>query len=161
MAHRDYEEFLASLNAHGVRYLVGGAHALAFHARPRATKDLDIFIEPTAKNAARVVAAVGEFFGGTAPTYVSVKHLLDPEIIVQLGVAPVRIDLLKQLGSPGGFRGAWRRKVDAPFGSVPAHYLSMDDLIADKQFWDRDQDRVDVRILLRAKARGRAQRKRR
>ena len=47
MASHDYEEFIAALNAHGVRYLVIGAHAVAFHARPRATKDLDILLEPT------------------------------------------------------------------------------------------------------------------
>jgi hypothetical protein len=160
MAHRDYEEFLASLNAHGVRYLIGGAHALALHARPRATKDLDLFIEATARNAERLVAAVREFFGGKAPSYVSVKHLLDPAVIVQLGVAPVRIDLLTTPGAPGGFRGAWRRKVDAPFGTVDAHYLSMDDLIADKRFWDRDQDRVDVQVLLRARAKPQRRKKR-
>lgn len=57
MASRDYEEFIAALNAHGVRYLVVGALVVAFHARPRATKDLDIFIEPTATNAAKVLAA--------------------------------------------------------------------------------------------------------
>jgi len=58
MASRDYEEFIAALNAHGVRYLVAGAHAVAFCARPRATKDLDILIEPTPTNARRVLAAL-------------------------------------------------------------------------------------------------------
>ena len=58
MASRDYEEFIAALNAHGVRYLVAGAHAVAFYARPRATKDLDILIEPTPANARRVLAAL-------------------------------------------------------------------------------------------------------
>ena len=44
MASHDYEEFIAALNAHGARYLIVGAHAVAFHARPRATKDLDIVL---------------------------------------------------------------------------------------------------------------------
>jgi hypothetical protein len=56
MTSRDYEEFLASLDAHGVRYLVVGAHAVAFHARPRATKDVDVYVEPGARNVARVLA---------------------------------------------------------------------------------------------------------
>ncbi len=51
MPSRDYEEFIAALNVHGVRYLVIGAHAVAFHARPRATKDLDILLDATAENA--------------------------------------------------------------------------------------------------------------
>ena len=63
MASHDYEEFIAALNAHGARYLVVGAHAVAFHARPRATKDLDILIESTANNARKVLDALRDFFG--------------------------------------------------------------------------------------------------
>jgi hypothetical protein len=55
---RDYEEFIEFLNQIGARYLVVGAHAVAFHARPRATKDLDIFVEPTRENAERVLDAI-------------------------------------------------------------------------------------------------------
>jgi hypothetical protein len=61
VAHPDYEEFLAAFNEHGVRYLIGGAHALGFHARPRATKHLDIFFAPTSANARRAAAAVASF----------------------------------------------------------------------------------------------------
>lgn len=64
MPSQDYEEFIAALNAHGVRYLVVGAHAVAFHARPRATKDLDILIEPSAANAERILTALRDFLGG-------------------------------------------------------------------------------------------------
>lgn len=64
MPSQDYEEFIAVLNAHGVKYLLVGAHAVAFHARPRATKDLDVLIEPTAANARRTLAALRDFFGG-------------------------------------------------------------------------------------------------
>jgi hypothetical protein len=54
MTHPDFEELLSEFNAAGARYLIGGAHALAFHARPRASKDLDIYIDPTRVNAKRV-----------------------------------------------------------------------------------------------------------
>lgn len=63
MASQDYEEFIAALNAHGVRHLIIGAHAVAFHARPRATKDLDILLDPTPDNAHKVLAALRDFFG--------------------------------------------------------------------------------------------------
>ncbi len=63
MPSQDYEEFIAALNAHGVRYLVVGAHAVAFHARPRATKDLDILFEATSANAAKVLAALRDLHG--------------------------------------------------------------------------------------------------
>ena len=67
MAHPGFEEFIASLNERGVRYLVIGAHAVAFHARPRAAKDLDLFVAPTVANARRLLAALADFFGGTPP----------------------------------------------------------------------------------------------
>jgi hypothetical protein len=147
---QDFEELLESLNARNVRYLIGGAHALAFHARPRATKDLDLFIAPTRANAERFVKALSDFFAGPAPSYVSIKTLLDPDLIVQLGVAPVRVDVLSHFGTMT-FAEAWRSRVDAKFGSVDAHYLGREQLIAEKTFFDRPQDRADV-VALRAKA---------
>ena len=57
MASQDYEEFIAAFNDHGVRYLIVGAHAVAFHARPRATKDLDVLLESTEPNARRALEA--------------------------------------------------------------------------------------------------------
>ena len=107
MAHRDFEEFLGALNARGVRYLVVGAHAVAFHARPRATKDLDLYIEPTKKNALLLLHALEDFFG-TALSH-TVEDLLNPETVIQLGVAPVRIDLLNDLPGVKAFATAWRR----------------------------------------------------
>jgi hypothetical protein len=92
MASRDYEEFIVALNHHGVRYLIVGAHAVAFHARPRATKDLDLLLEPTRANARRTLAALRDFFGGVDLGY-TVADLMDPRWIIQLGVAPIRIDL--------------------------------------------------------------------
>ena len=77
MPSQDYEEFIAPLNAHGVRYLVVGAHAVAFHARPRATKDSDILIEPAAANARRTLAALRDFFGGADLGY-TVEDVTDP-----------------------------------------------------------------------------------
>jgi hypothetical protein len=143
---QDFEELLESLNARRVRYLIGGAHALAFHARPRATKDLDLFVAPTRANAARFIDALADFFGGKAPSYVSIQTLLDPSLIVQLGVAPVRVDVLSHFGTLT-FAEAWRTRVDAKFGSVDAHYLGREQLIAEKTFFDRPQDRADVAAL--------------
>jgi hypothetical protein len=96
MPSQDYEEFIGALNAHGVRYLVVGAHAVAFHARPRATKDLDILIEPSAANAERILTALRYFLGGVDLGY-TVEDVINPRWIIQLGVAPVRIDLLSEI----------------------------------------------------------------
>lgn len=150
MASRDYEEFIAALNDHGVRYLIVGAHAVAFHARPRATKDLDILLEPTPANARRVLAVLRDFFRGAELGY-TVADLTDPHWIIQLGVAPVRIDLLLQLPGCPNFRTAWKNKVKARFGTVTAYYLGLDDLIRTKEATGRGQDLVDARFLRYAK----------
>lgn len=149
MASRDYEEFIAALNEHGAHYLIVGAHAVAFHARPRATKDLDLLIEPTAANARRVLRALRDFFGGADLGY-TVDDLTDPRWIIQLGVAPVRIDLMSELPGLASFAEAWAERVDASFGAVPAHYLGLDDLASAKQAAGRPQDRADVQSLRRA-----------
>jgi hypothetical protein len=151
MASRDYEEFIAEFNAHGVRYVVVGAHAVAAHARPRATKDLDVLIDPTASNARRVLAALKDFFGGVDLGY-QVKDFTDPKWIVQLGVAPVRIDILAGIPGCRSFRGVWSRRYHGRFGRVPANYLSLEDLVRAKQAIGRPQDLADIESLRRAQA---------
>jgi predicted nucleotidyltransferase len=152
MSSRDYEEFLESLNGRGVRYLVVGAHAVAFHARPRATKDLDVLIEPTVENGERVLAAIRDFFGGS-DLGVTVSDLTDPDSIVQLGVAPSRIDLLSKLAAFPAFQPAWNARAQGRFGGVETQYLSLDDLLREKEATGRDQDRADAKALRRAKER--------
>ncbi len=153
MASRDYEEFIAALNGHGVRYLIVGAHAVAFHARPRATRDLDILLDPAPANARRALDALRDFFGGANLGY-TVADLTDPRWIIQLGVAPVRIDLLPQLPGFPSFQAAWKNRVEARFGTVAANYLGLDDLIRAKEAAGRAQDRADARVLRRAKEKG-------
>ena len=152
MPSHDYEEFIAELNAHGVRYLVVGAHAVAFHARPRATEDLDLLLDPTPANARRLQAALRDFFGGIDLGY-TIEDLTDPQWIIQIGVAPVRIDLAFQLPGCSSFKSVWRNRVQARFGSITTHYLGLDDLLACKEAAGRVQDRADIRVLRRAKDR--------
>ena len=149
MAHPDFEELLAEFNAERVRYLIGGAHAVALHARPRASKDIDLFIEPTRANAERTLSALARFFGGKAPRYVTVDALMDRDSILQLGVAPVRVDLLSHLKTLP-FREAWKKRHVARFGHIRANYLGLDDLIAEKAHWSRPQDLADLVVLRRA-----------
>jgi hypothetical protein len=150
MASRDYEEFIAALNAHGVRYLIIGAHAVAFHARPRATKDLDVLVDPAPGNARKALSALRDFFGGADLGY-TVADLTDPQWIIQLGVAPSRIDLVVGIPGLATFETAWKNRVTATFGAVPAFYLGLEDLIRAKDAADRPQDRADLRVLRRAR----------
>ncbi len=153
MAYPDFEEFIAELNAHGVKYLVVGAHALAHHARPRATKDLDILIDAKPRNARRVLEAVASFFGGADLGY-TVEDLLEPDWFVQLGVAPVRIDLLTSLLGCPKFDTLWTRRVEANFGDEPANFLSLKDLILAKTAAGRPQDLADLHELKKVQKHG-------
>lgn len=150
MAFRDCEEFIAALNAHGARYLVVGAHAVAFHARPRPTKDLHMLIDPRPGNARRLQAALREFFAGADLGY-SVGDVIDPRWMIQLGVAPVRIGLISEMPGLASFKMARRKRVCAPFGSLQAHYIGLDELIRAEKGVRRLQDRPDLRILERAR----------
>jgi len=61
MVNPDYRDLLSAFNAHGVEFMVVGAHALAAHGHVRATRDLDVWVRPDPTNARRVMAALGEF----------------------------------------------------------------------------------------------------
>jgi predicted nucleotidyltransferase len=147
MPFPDYEEFIASLNENRVKYLIIGAQALAYHARPRATKDLDLFVDASSENAARLLAALKDFFN--ADTGYTVEDLTSLGTIIQLGVAPVRIDLMNQISGISAFDDVWSGRIEGRFGGSRAWFISLDDLIRTKQAANRLQDRADVRVLKR------------
>jgi hypothetical protein len=90
--NQDFRDLLAEFNAAGVEFLVVGAHALAAHGLVRATKDLDVWVRPEAGNAERAIAALGAF---GAPLHdLSIDDLARPGLIFQIGVAPIRIDVI-------------------------------------------------------------------
>jgi len=137
----DFVEFIASLNAHKVRFLVVGGYAVAFHARPRVTKDVDVLVDPGAANARRARQAIVEFLGGVAPEITEAK-LRNPRTVLVLGRSPVRIDVLTSLEGLS-FRQAWARRVQATFGPEPASYIRV------KELAGRPVDLEDVRVLTR------------
>ena len=91
----DFKEFITLLNTHNVRYLVVGGYAVAFHGHPRYTKDIDIWLERTLENAARLLAALDAF--GFGSLGLKVEDFLQPGYTIQLGYPPNRIDLLTSL----------------------------------------------------------------
>jgi hypothetical protein len=103
-------------------------------------------------NAKRAAAAIASLFGGTPPKFADADSLLDPHTIVQLGTAPVRIDILSKLGATR-FQDAWKRRVNARYGGVSAHYLSLEDLIREKEHGRRTQDLADLEALRRVRPR--------
>jgi 2-thiouracil desulfurase len=125
--------------------LVIGAPAVAYHARPRATKDLDIWLDPRPANARKALTALRQFFGGADLDYM-VEDVTDPDCILQLGVAPVRIDALSAIPGCPDFQAAWKRRVDGRFGGVPTQDIGLTDLIGNKEATSRAQDRPDAGV---------------
>ncbi len=156
----DFRDLLRDLSDARVRFLVVGAHALAYHTEPRYTKDLDLWVEPTEANAARVWSALNRF--GAPVADVKPADFANPDLVYQIGVEPNRIDVL--MGVQGvSFENAWRRRVRTTYGDVPVYLLSREDLIRTKRAAGRPQDLLDLdRLKTRAaKRRSSSKRKRR
>jgi hypothetical protein len=140
----DFEELFACLIARNVRFVVVGGHALAYHGRPRYTKDLDILVEPTPENATRLLQALEDFgFGGLGLTEADFEK---PGGVVQLGVAPNRIDLLTMIEGVS-FDQAWAGHVVGRFGTEAVPFLGRGELLANKRAVGRLQDLADIEAL--------------
>lgn len=88
----DFKDLLSAFNAQSVEFLVVGAHALAAHGYVRATGDLDVWVRPVPENARRVMAALDSF--GAPLAGLTTEDLTRPGTVFQIGVAPIRIDVL-------------------------------------------------------------------
>jgi len=140
----DFKEFIESLNNNQVRYLIIGGYAVALHGHPRYTKDLDVWIDRTPKNAERVVSALAEFgFGSLGLT---VDDFLEAGQIVQLGYPPSCIDILLTLKGVE-FDACYMRKVVEKGDETAVYFIHLDDLLANKRAVGRHQDLADVALL--------------
>lgn len=143
---KDFAELFDFFKKRKVKALVVGGYAFCFHARPRTTKDLDVFYEATDDNAERLLQALEDFgFGGLS---VTLEELTAPGRILQLGYPPGRIDFLSSLRDVA-FAEAWERRVEGHLGGTPVFYLGIEDLIRNKQAVGRLQDLADVEVLKR------------
>ena len=134
----------ACLTRHGAKALVVGAHAVAFHAKPRFTKDFDLFVEPTEENAGRILAALEDFgFGALGLT---AHDFATPGKVIQLGVAPSRIDIATAIDGVT-FEEAWATKVRGAYGREPVWFIGREALIRNKIAAGRPQDFADLTWL--------------
>lgn len=140
----DFKELLLAFNANSVEYLVVGAHALAAYGHVRATKDLDVWVSPTRENAGRVLKALSDF--GAPLGDLTIEDLSKPGTIFQIGVPPLRIDVITAIDGVD-FAGAWPDRFETRFGTVPAFVISRRDLITNKKAAGRLQDLADVEKL--------------
>ena len=144
MAERDFEELLRLFNKHGVRYCVVGAYAVAFHARPRYTKDMDILVEPSVENGQKIVGALREF--GFGSLQLSPEDFANLGRVVQLGYEPVRVDLLTSIKGPP-FKQIYKNRVPGSYGNQRTFFIGRDDLIHNKKLANRRQDQADAETL--------------
>lgn len=140
----DFVALLHELSATEARFLVVGAYALAFHARPRATGDLDLWIDSSAENAIRVYRALGAF--GTPLSELSQDDLTQPDLVYQIGVPPRRIDILTSLTGLS-FQEAWRSRVPGRIGDAECFFLDRDSLVRNKRALGRARDLADLESL--------------
>jgi hypothetical protein len=143
--NQDFVDLLRAFSDLSVEHIIVGAHALAAHGHVRAT-NLDIWIRATPDNAARAYRALAVF--GAPLSELEEADLATPGTIFQIGVAPVRIDILTQV-SGLEFADAWRDKVATTVGGVATFVLSREHLIRNKRASGRLQDLADVERLER------------
>ncbi len=138
---------LAELSAAGAEYLVVGAHALTAHGYMRATYDLDVWVRPSPENARRVWSALVKF--GAPLKDVAEQDFQREDLIYQMGVQPVRIDILTSI-SGVDFETAWGKKQAVKLGDQVVYVISREDLIENKKASGRPKDLLDVDYLERA-----------
>ena len=141
---KDFLEFFKSLNDHDVRYVVVGGYAVAYHGSPRFTGDIDVWVAHDHTNARGVVAALEDF--GFSGMHISVDDFTPPDRIVQLGVPPMRIDILTGIDGVS-FADAWKEREQVDIDDVPVFFVSRRLLMENKAATGRTKDLADLESL--------------
>jgi hypothetical protein len=139
--NQDFVDLLRSFIGHDVRFMVVGAYALAVHGRPRATGDVDLWVDATPDNAAHVMAALAEF--GAPLDAVSASDFAAPGVVYQMGVPPGRIDILTDLTGIT-FAQAWPERVYQPLGDIRVPLIGREAFIQNKKATGRAKDLGDI-----------------
>jgi hypothetical protein len=155
-ANPDFRDRFSMFNAERVEYLVVGAHAVIYFTEPRYTKDLDVWVNPSAENAERVHRALARFgapLAGIAP-----GDFADPGLVYQIGVPPNRIDVV--MGVAGlKFRNAWAGRVRSTYDGIPVSIVGKESLMRAKRAAGRRQDLLDLEKLAEHSPRPRRRRR--
>lgn len=140
----DFKELLALFNKHHVEYLVVCGYALAFHGAPRFTGDLDLLIHANQENAERILTSLDEF--GFGKLNLETNDFIKPGQVIQLGVPPVRVDLLTSIDGVSWSEASTNR-VEGVYGNVLVNFIGRDDFITNKKTSGRQQDLADIEAL--------------
>jgi len=134
-----FKQLLQLLNDLKVMYLIVGGYAVMKYSEPRYTKDLGIWIEASTENSARVFEALQKFGAPLESDGISAQTFTDAEITYQIGIAPLRIDLLTKITGID-FPLAWNDRIEGSIFGAPVHFISLDHLIANKRAVGRSSD---------------------
>ena len=137
---------ISILNKHKVKYLIVGAYAVMYYTQPRYTKDIDIWVKPDSENAKKTYKALKEF--GAPLRGISWEDFTNKKLFYQIGVAPVRIDVIMDL--PGiDFDATWKRRVRSKYAGISINIMGIADLKKSKIATERPQDLLDLQKLKR------------
>ena len=139
-----FVDLLRAFPAADVRFMIVGAYALALHGRPRATGDLDVWIDATPENAGRMMRALAAF--GAPLTAISAADLEKPGIIYQIGVPPARIDIVTDMTGIA-FGDAWPNRIRRPFGPIEVDFIGREAFVQNKRAVGRAKDLADIEGL--------------
>jgi hypothetical protein len=137
---QDFEDILELFARHSVQYLIVGGLAFIYHAKPRYTKDIDLWIDSEHENVRRANRALEDF---GSPSLMTID---EPDEILQLGVAPNRIDILRETITLS-FAEVWPRRIESHYGRAPANWIDLESLLAIKSAIDHPRHREDARVL--------------
>ena len=140
-AEKDFEEFIELLNKYNVEYMIVGAYALALYTRPRNTGDIDIFINRSKENSKLLIKVINDF--GFEDAGIDESDFTFTGRIIQLGVSPVRIDIINDIDGVN-FSDAYNRVERFKFGNVKANFISKIDIITNKKSSKRKKDQADL-----------------
>lgn len=140
---------LRALQTVGARFLIVGAHALAGHGIPRATGDLDIWIDRNEANASCVWQALSAFGAPVEALGIQLQHFVEPGMVIQVGLPPRRIDLMTSITGVE-FEAAWTTRIIVTIAGIAIPVLGRESLLANKRALGRPQDLADVDALTRS-----------
>ncbi|CAN5467395.1 hypothetical protein BH09SUM1_BH09SUM1_21380 [soil metagenome] len=139
-----FRDLVLCLENAEAKYLIVGAHALGIYTSPRNTSDIDFFVEPTSENGEKLLRALNAF--GLGGIDLAAADFTNPEIVIQFGVPPNRVDFLSGIDGVE-FDAAWNERVRHPIADVEGNFISKDLLIQNKLAAGRPKDLLDVRRL--------------
>jgi hypothetical protein len=140
----DFRDLLALFNAQGVDYIIVGAYALAYHGAPRYTGDMDILVRPDSENAQRTLHALEEF--GFSSLGLKVEDFETPDKVIQIGVTPVRVDIVTSLTGVT-WDEAVAGRVTGHYGDMEVFYLGREQFIQNKRALGRKKDLADLEAI--------------